>query len=346
MRRVEGVRIYGPYKHRDRWRCHLTDRNGKVRYRSFATRTAAERYVAAARDEAQGRTVRQGVSAFIESLANRGRAPLTMRAAEDRLWLLLGLPANAERPLRWVLGRGAELYQAAQVGKAPDTHRNALSQGKAWGVWCVRQAWLRDNPFAEVEPVGRKRRGAEKPALRIDEARKLAAKCNEHPTDQAAVAVLATLLLGVRASELVNRNVRDLDDGGRLLWISASKTEAGRRMLRVPESLQPLLLQVAGSRPGNEPLFRELDGKRPTRSWLAYHTRRLCDLAGVPVLNPHALRRTHATLATNAGATGDLVAAQLGHTSPAITHAAYVQPDAARAAQGDRALRVIAGGMR
>ncbi|MFN2530924.1 MAG: amidohydrolase family protein, partial [Pyrinomonadaceae bacterium] len=37
----------------------------------------------------------------------------------------------------------------------------------------------------------------------------------------------AYLLLGPRASELVRRNVRDVDDGGRLLWIGATKTAAG-----------------------------------------------------------------------------------------------------------------------
>ena len=345
MRRSDEARIYGPYKHGDKWRVHITRGSGERRetlYKTYATRALAEAFIAGARDEAQGRTVRQAIGAYVEQLRLRGRAPATMASAEDRLWLILGLPANAERPLRWVNGRGLELYAAAQVGRAVDTHRNALSQAKAWGNWCVKQRWLRSNPFAEVEPVGRKRRGAEKPQLRVDEARKLLAVCTEKP-EPASVAVLTGLLLGVRASELVQRNVRDLDDSGRLLWISASKTEAGRRMLRVPEALQPLLRALAQDRPGDAPLFLDYAGRRPTRSWVAYHTRRLCSAAGIPVVNPHALRRTHATLATDAGATGNLVAAQLGHASPAITHAAYVQPDAARAAQGERAVRVIAG---
>ena len=48
--------------------------------------------------------------------------------------------------------------------------------------------------------------------------------------------------MGMRANEIVNRVVRDLDDGGKLLWIPDSKTEAGRRTLQVPELLQPHLL--------------------------------------------------------------------------------------------------------
>jgi hypothetical protein len=33
-----------------------------------------------------------------------------------------------------------------------------------------------------------------------------------------------TLLMGMRASEVVNRVTRDVDDGGRLLWIPEAKT--------------------------------------------------------------------------------------------------------------------------
>ena len=54
------------------------------------------------------------------------------------------------------------------------------------------------------------------------------------------------LLMGMRASEMVSRVVRDLDDEGRLLWIPDSKTEAGRRKLQVPELLQPYLQGAGG----------------------------------------------------------------------------------------------------
>jgi len=42
-----------------------------------------------------------------------------------------------------------------------------------------------------------------------------------------AIAAMCALLLGMRATPIVTRTVRDLDDGGRLLHITNAKTEAG-----------------------------------------------------------------------------------------------------------------------
>jgi hypothetical protein len=60
-------------------------------------------------------------------------------------------------------------------------------------------------------------------------------------------------------------------------------------------------------------------------------------------LSPQPLRRTQGTLATEAGVSAVAVAAHLGHDL-AVTMRSYVDPNAVRAAQTERALRVIAGG--
>jgi integrase len=124
-----------------------------------------------------------------------------------------------------------------------------------------------------------------------------------------------------------------------------SKTDAGRRTLEVPEALRPLLLALARDRIGAAPLFRDRHGERPSRFWLAYHCRKLCRRAMVPDVTPHGLRGTHGSLARRGGATGELVAAQLGHASTAITEGTYVLPEAAQAADARAvALRVVKGG--
>jgi integrase len=166
------------------------------------------------------------------------------------------------------------------------------------------------------------------------------------------VLTLGYLLLGPRASELVHRDVRDVDDEGKLLWIGKTKTAKGRRRLLVPEELRVLLLELAKGRPSDAPLFvsvasrRWPAGRRWTRHMAYNHVRRICVAAGVPMLSPQAMRRTQATLATDAGATGLMVAEHLGHESPAITHRAYIEPSAAKDAQVERAVRVIAGARR
>lgn len=354
MRRDQGPKIYGPYEHGDQWRVHIVTRGSGERrettYSSYPTRALAEAFIAGARDQAQGRTVSDAVTAFLESKRAKGRKESTIESAEDRLHMMLG--SVMHRPLRHVLGRGAELYAAAQVGRAADTHRNGLNVAKDFGRWCVKQRWLRANPFADVEPVGAKVYGADKPRLTVDESRKLDLWCREHPADQGAVLTLGYLILGPRASELVRRDVRDLDDGGRLLWIGKTKTVAGRRRLAIPDELGAMLVALAGDRPGDAPLFvteasrRWPAGRRWSRHMAYNHVRRVCDAAGVPMLSPQAMRRTQATLATDAGATGLMVAEHLGHESPAITHRAYIEPSAAKDAQVERAFRVISGGRR
>lgn len=353
-----GERIHGPYRHGARWRCILVGADGTRRRRSFATRKAAETYAAAGRDAAQGTTVRQAIDAFLEDRRARGCATSTVDSYEDRLVMLLG--PVAARSIRAVTSRGAELYAQAQRGRAPDTHRNALAVGRTWARWCVKRRWLRADPFADVEPVGARTYGADKARLTLDESRQLQAYCHAHAgADPGAALTLAYLLLGPRASELVRRDVRDLDDSGRLLWIGATKTKAGRRRLIVPAELVPLLLAAAGGRPGDEPLFvhperriprgRSAGGDRWSRRVAYDHVRRVCTAAGVPTLPPQALRRTQSTLATDAGETGLAVARQLGHAvdaAPAVTGRAYVGRDAASDAQIERGLRVLQGGAR
>ncbi len=56
--------------------------------------------------------------------------------------------------------------------------------------------------------------------------------------------------------------------------------------------------------------------------------RRICCLAKTQIVNPHGLRGTHATLAIQAGITGDAVARALGHESFAVTAGHYAKPEA------------------
>ena len=110
-----------------------------------------------------------------------------------------------------------------------------------------------------------------------------------------------------------------------------------------------MLLKLAAGRPPDAPLFVRPDGVRWSRYIARRRVREALEHAGVTVLPPQALRRTHATLATEAGESALAVARQLGHATgaaPAVTGRSYVGRDAAVAAQGDRALRVIQGGRR
>lgn len=353
MRRSSKWSVSAPVKHGRRWRIQFSRGSGRereVRYEAFDTRAAADAAFEGARDEATGTTVRQAVDMFLAEKRAAGLADATILAYGDRLKLLLGPVLN--RPLRVVLTKASELYAATFVRsngapRAADTHQHGLIVGRIWAKWCVRRKLLKANPFAEVDPVGRKVLGADKPRLTVDESRRLEAWCLAHAGDQRAVLTLGYLYLGARASELVKRTVRDLDDEGRLLWIGATKTASGRRRLRVPEELRGPLLALAGDRSADAWLFANDTGARWSRYAARRAVRAVLELAGVSVLSPQALRRTQATLATEAGETALAVARHLGHATgaaPAVTGRSYVGREAARAAAIERGIVVLQGG--
>ena len=99
------------------------------------------------------------------------------------------------------------------------------------------------------------------------------------------MAAMMSLLMGMRASEIVSRIVRDLDDEGRLLWIPETKTEAGRRTLPVPEVLQPYLRKIAEGKGPNDSLFGE-----HWRDWPREWVQQICKAAKVPEVTAQGMR--------------------------------------------------------
>ena len=67
-------------------------------------------------------------------------------------------------------------------------------------------------------------------------------------------------------------------------------------------------------------------GKKRDRQWLYHWRTSFCAEAKIPPVCVHSLRGLHATLATEAGMSSHVVANALGHSSPAVTHAHYIQP--------------------
>jgi integrase len=300
-------RVHGPYRHHDRWRIKIIERRtGKVTHQSFSTEEEAR---GAVRSLRRRLALESGVSVADALQGNTRRTVLTTMYRLRRFFgrvgklAVLGLTPSA----------GQKLYDDFAQGKTKrgqtmsvDSARNTLAEAKTFLGWAVTKRWARANALAEVKGVGKRRRG--KPQLTVDEARRwLAVGMEMAAKDDGAVTALMALLMGMRASEIADRIVRNLDDDGRLLWITDAKTQAGIRRLRVPESLQPLLRRIAQGKQPSDRLF----GARANRQTVLRHVRRICNAAGVPTVSPHGLRGTHASLAMTAGATGDLVAAAL-----------------------------------
>jgi site-specific recombinase XerC len=204
----------------------------------FSTEAQGKARKAALLKEIAGRTVSEAVQEYVVDRRECGLRAGTVKVTEFRLRAFFQLDAEVDGSTMPYAETGGkiddlrpkkceELYREIVKTCAVDTHRNALSEAKTFGAWCVKKGWIATNPLADVTGVGQRNRG--KKQLRIDEARKLVDVClrKANEGDEGAVGVLTAFLLGLRASEVTDRVVRDLDDNGQLLWI-----EFGRRSAR------------------------------------------------------------------------------------------------------------------
>jgi len=313
-------------------------------YRHFDTEEEAKEAVTLARREAAREcaiSLDDALADYEAYLKEKGNRPRTVATTLYRLGVFFR-PIRRQ-PITALRGAGEKLSRAmtAQDGGktlSVDSRMNTVAEAKTFASWLVRKGWLKVNPLAEVVIEGRRKRG--KPQLRIDEARRWLDKALELAAggDDRAVAAAMALVMGLRASEISNRIARDLDDEGRLLWITDAKTAKGNRRLAVPPILQPLLLAIAKTKEPDQLLFGDAN-----RWWVWRQVRLICRLAKVPLVSAHGMRGLHATLAVEAGATGSAVAAALGHESFTTTARHYAKPEALHQAQQDRVSGALAG---
>jgi integrase len=70
---------------------------------------------------------------------------------------------------------------------------------------------------------------------------------------------------------------------------------------------------------------------------------RICGEAEVPRVCPHGLRGTWATLTTDAGVSGHVIAREMGHTTYAMTEKHYLEQGAKERTRARKMLTVVEG---
>lgn len=324
MARTE--RAHGPYQHGQRWRVVVVSAGTRV-VTSYETEGEAKAVVDAVKREiATGdRTIDQAIDEYELELKQRRGEDKKASVYTTLARLRALMPNRGRSVVSLSAARCAELYaKYSTSGAAVDTHRNSLAEAKTWGRWMVKQGWMRRNPWEGVEGIGRRKKG-EKPQLRIDEARDWlrVAMVRADDGEDGAVAAMVALLCGLRSGEIVELRARDVDDGGRILWVADSKTPTGRRRLLVPDVLKPYLIEC---KRGKLPLAYLLGAH--DRGWPTDWVKRLCALARVPIVTAHGQRGLNGTLAMDAGVSGVAVAASLGHASVSTTVTHYAEKGA------------------
>lgn len=191
-----------------------------------------------------------------------------------------------------------------------------------------------DNPALAVE-LPEKTAVREKHVLNLEQIAKLLAALPE----PVCTLVLTALLTGLRVGELLALRWGDWDIAAGQLRIERAlcrgvlgtpKTKSSRRILPVPQSLREALIQLAQRSALREPdqlIFQTAKGSPYSDSnllgrYLKPAGRRL----GMPWLNFHTFRRTHATLLQSAGASPKDAQAQLGHAQMSTTFDLYTLP--------------------
>jgi integrase len=179
----------------------------------------------------------------------------------------------------------------------------------------------------DVKPVGRRLSREEVRALRatID----LTAR-NDYKKARDLAIIDLMLFAGLRREEVASLSGSSFyQDGGRWWVLINGKGDATRRV-KVHDQLFRTLetwVQLAGLRlgNGNEPLFENVNrggnptGLRLNASVIGRLVLEYGDLAGLPGIAPHDLRRTCARNAYDNGATVYQVQTMLGHSSPETT---------------------------
>ncbi|MFO0580342.1 MAG: site-specific integrase [Polyangia bacterium] len=348
------IRIEGPYQHGSGWRCRLVLAGRRMWCRPSAPSPEAARQIAegAARAAAQhgGMTVREAGDAYLLHLRASGARELTLSYRDRDIRQFFG-DVLGEPLARLTPARCAALYEQLRTSPRERTGRIArvatqhtyLKESRRFLAFCVEEKWIKANPLDEIRAVGRKNKG--KGQLRIDEARRFYAVCLEHARkgDAGAAAALVGLLMAFRPGEIDSRTVRDLDDGGAILWVDDTedfdrKTESSRRPVQVPQVLRPILRELARDKVGAALLWPARDGRRHRHGWVNRQVERMCREADVPRVCAHSLRGLQATTALHAGATPELVASVLGHESTEMTLKHYAARGSAQA--GDQMARV------
>ena len=353
MRRRSSARVLGPYEERGRWRLIIVEDGGR-RSVFLPTREEALRFKAGTQREITPPPSRRVADVLTQWHTHKLREAQCKPKSIDNQWRRLRVflaPVSQQDIAVVTPKRAAALYEEATLRPSPKTgslpaaasQRFDLWVAQSFFRWSVRQGYIGTSPFRDVRPVGKVNAG--KPQLRIEEARRFtdaAISYFEETQRPLAIGALVALTMGLRTGEVLDRVVRDLDDGARYLWIDAGKTANARRHLEVPELVQPYLLRLAAGKLPDAHLFGESQGggrRYPQKMWEM--VRRLCRRAAVPIICTHSLRGLWATLAVQSGAASHVVAANLGHHSFQMTERHYAQGSVVKNAATARVVGVL-----
>lgn len=184
-----------------------------------------------------------------------------------------------------------------------------------------------------------------------------ASEIRKHVERRAMIATMA--FAGLRVSEVTGLRWRDVDLAAGWLHVSASKTAAGRRKVKIRGALRDELTGLRARRGSVDPdafVFPTSTGARFTTNNVRKRvlapaadlaSKQLAAKGYTPLpekITPHSLRRTFASLLYAIGEDPGIVMDEMGHTDPALALRVYRQ--SMRRDEGEKAqLRALIEGV-
>lgn len=324
----------GEQRNGRRWRVRWRDPDGKHRARSFDRKADAQRFLhgLAADLDAGTYTSPQAGRVLVDDLAQEW---LTRKAAVRKpktahgyaqVYRVMVQPTWGRVPVGKITTRGVATW-VAEIATRYSPSRVRQAHLVLAGI--LDDADLPTNPARQSvdrPPVPLRRRY---PVLTHSQVTALADAAGEigGPSDRALVLVLA--YGGLRWSEAVALTWDKWDEIGRRLLIDSAMVDVnGRLVSGAPKTHQARRVALAvpaasalATLDRTTPRVFQTPRGAPMRSgaWRARVLTPACHAVGLPVISPHALRHTAASLAIQSGASVKAVQRMLGHSRASYT---------------------------
>lgn len=268
-------------------------------------------------------TVAELLAAFVQNQADLGRNERTVHVYRRELGIAIAL-WGADLDCHAITYAHCQAYHATHEHLAPSTRSERFILLRQWLAWGLKQGYLWKNPLQ-----GQKERIV-RPAIawvpNEDQVHQLLALPERDTVGGLRDAVALEMLYGtgLRRHEMVALNLNDWLSEQRGIWVHGKGDKP--RLQPVGEHLSQLIDRYLGqSRPQ---LLREQSqtalllgdqGQRFPYHQLGLFLHGYCQLAKLPTMTPHVLRRAYATHLLLRGADLREVQALLGHADPHVT---------------------------
>jgi integrase/recombinase XerD len=220
------------------------------------------------------------------------------------------------------------LNEFVEAGAKPSYVHSHARAIKTFLIFMHEEGYIKKMVKFKMPPTGSLQ---DLPYLTPEEVKKALSYCNIR--DRAIVMFLIDS--GLRCAELISLNWEDVDIGTGIVHVQNGKGNKSRKVIIGARCRRALLAYRRDVIPNEQdPLFQTIRGGRFTVIGLYRVMARLSERSGIRV-NPHALRRTFATLALKAGMNPLHLQGLLGHTTLEMTRR-YIRMVAADLAEAHR----------